>query len=402
MTPIGYSARIPPAGTGNSLADINSDIAFKGNYAFQGHWSGFRVIDISDPANPTQVYNTEACRHTSGQGDVVVHGNILIRTWDSASNASPNENPTCMGHATGLGFEGIHIWDISNPAAPVYKKQVRMSATGNDAGAPAVGCGAHTATGVPDDARGFLYLYVGGSSGTCNGIDIVRISLADLTDAKYLSRATHGRSASCHDNNVLMNVGGTKVGYAMCAGGNGLAMYKFDLAKPATEAGTPASPGGVENPTLIWSKDIGATTGHSGSFTYDGKLLVFGHEPGGGTQASCEASDDIMWRSMFFVDSATGDEVGRSCNRARSPPPRTARGTTSTSCRRTRATTASPATTRWASRCSTSRTRRPCSRSPTPIPPSTRPAPRTPSRRRATGRRTSTTAGSTSPTSAAA
>ena len=30
MTPIGYSARIPPAGTGNSLADINSDIAFKG------------------------------------------------------------------------------------------------------------------------------------------------------------------------------------------------------------------------------------------------------------------------------------------------------------------------------------------------------------------------------------
>ncbi len=311
MTPIGYSARIPPAGTGNSLADINSDIAFKGNYAFQGHWSGFRVIDISDPANPTQVYNTEACRHTSGQGDVVVHGNILVRTWDSASNASPNENPTCMGHATGLGFEGIHIWDISNPAAPVYKKQVRMSATGNDPGAPAVGCGAHTATGVPDDARGFLYLYVGGSSGTCNGIDIVRISLTDLTDAKYLSRATHGRSASCHDNNVLMNVGGTKVGYAMCAGGNGLAMYKFDLAKPATEAGTPASPGGVENPTLIWSKDIGATTGHSGSFTYDGKLLVFGHEPGGGTQASCEASDDMKWRSMFFVDSATGDEVGR-------------------------------------------------------------------------------------------
>ena len=194
MTPIGYSARIPPPGTGNSLADINSDIAFKGNLAFQGHWSGFRVIDISNPTNPTQVYNTEACRHTSGQGDVVVHGNILIRTWDSASNAPPNENPTCMGQSTGLGFEGIHIWDISNPAAPVYVSQLRMAATGNDAGAPAVGCGAHTATGVPDDARGYLYLYVGGSSGTCNGIDIVRIKLSDPTDAKYLSRASHGRA----------------------------------------------------------------------------------------------------------------------------------------------------------------------------------------------------------------
>ena len=28
-----------------------------------------------------------------------------------------------------------------------------------------------------------------------------------------------------------MNVGGSKVGFAMCAGGNGLAMYKFDMAK---------------------------------------------------------------------------------------------------------------------------------------------------------------------------
>ena len=318
MTPVGYSARIPPPGTGNSLADINSDIAFKGNLAFQGHWSGFRVIDISDPANPTQLYNTEACRHTSGQGDVVVHGNILVRTWDSASNATPNENPTCMGHATGLGFEGIHIWDISNPAAPVYVRQLRMAATGNDAGAPAVGCGAHTATGVPDDARGYLYLYVGGSSGTCNGIDIVRIKLSDPSDTKYLSRATHGRAGvSCHDNNVLMNVGATKVGYAMCAGGNGLAMYKFDMAKAATEAGTAASPGGVENPTLIWAKRMpdettnpAVTTGHSGSFTYDGKLLIYGHEPGGGTQASCEETDSILFRSLYFLNPEDGEIKG--------------------------------------------------------------------------------------------
>ena len=56
-------------------------------------------------------------------------------------------------------------------------------------GAPAVGCGAHTATGVPDDARGHLYLYIGGSSGTCTGIDIVRISLDQPGDAVFLRRA---------------------------------------------------------------------------------------------------------------------------------------------------------------------------------------------------------------------
>jgi hypothetical protein len=316
MTPIGYSARIPPPGTGNSLADINSDIAFKGNLAFQGHWSGFRVIDISDPTNPTQIYNTEACRHTSGQGDVVVHGNILVRTWDSANSTGANAGATCGGQAVGDGFEGIHIWDISNPAQPVYKRKLRMSATDNEPGAPA-GCGAHTATGVPDDARGNFYLYVGGSSSACPGIDIVRIRIADPMDAVYLSRAGHGRDASCHDNNVLMNVGGTKVGYAMCAGGNGLAMYKFDLAKPATQAGTPQSPGGVENPTLIWAKRMpdetttpAVTTGHSGSFTYDGKLLIYGHEPGGGTAASCEATDSILQRSLYFLDPENGDIKG--------------------------------------------------------------------------------------------
>ena len=185
MTPIGYSARIPPPGTGNSLADINSDIAFKGNLAFQGHWSGFRVIDISDPTNPTQIYNTEACRHTSGQGDVVVHGNILVRTWDSASYDAPNASPTCIGHAVGSGFEGIHIWDISESRRPPCTSgKLRMSATGNEAGAPA-GCGAHTATGVPDDARGYFYLYVGGSSSACPGIDIVRIKISDPMDAVY-------------------------------------------------------------------------------------------------------------------------------------------------------------------------------------------------------------------------
>ena len=103
----------------------------------------------------------------------------------------------------------------------------------------------------------------------------------------------------------------------MCAGGNGLAMYKFDMAKPATEAGTPASPGGVENPTLIWAKRMpdettnpAVTTGHSGSFTYDGKLLVYGHEPGGGTGASCEASDSILFRSLYFLDPETGADRG--------------------------------------------------------------------------------------------
>ena len=301
MRPVGYSARIPPVPS--SLADINSDMAFKGNYMFQGHWSGFRVIDISDPANPVQVYNTEACRHTSGQGDVVVHGNILVRTWDAPATGA-QAGATCAGQAVGSGFEGIHIWDISDPTNPVFKKQVRMASTGNEPGAP-TGCGAHTATAVPDDARGNLYLYVGGSSGSCTGMDIVRISQADPSQATFLRRASAGRQ--CHDNNVIMG----DINLAMCAGGNGFSVFKFDPTRDPDEAGTPEQPGGIANPTLLYSRQVpGVSIAHSGSFTYDGKVLIFGHEPGGGTGAQCQATSSVNNRTLFFFDPQTGTQLG--------------------------------------------------------------------------------------------
>ena len=297
LTPLGYSRRdVPFTGTGSGV--YNSDLAFKDNLAFQGTYEGFRVIDITDKANPTQLLNYTGC--DVGQGDVIVYENLLIRSWDSGNHT----NAMCAGQLVGAGFEGIHIFDISNPTAPVMVKQLRMASSGNEAGAPS-GCGSHTATAVPDKARGFLYIYNGGSSGTCNGIDIVRISLATPTDAKFLRRVSHGRAgSSCHDNNVLLNVGGTSTSYAMCAGGNGLAMYKFDYNLPSD------APGGIEMPTLLWSQSMGVQTGHSGSFTYDGKYLIYGHEPGGGSQAQCQASSSVLSRTLFFIDPLTGETKG--------------------------------------------------------------------------------------------
>ena len=124
MTPVGFSARDVP---GSSLAAINSDLAFKDNLVIEGHWNGFRIIDASDPANPVQLSNYEQCAHPSGQGDVVVYGNILVRTWDSPANTTHS----CGGQLVGTGFEGIHIFDISDPANPVFVRGLRMAgATG--------------------------------------------------------------------------------------------------------------------------------------------------------------------------------------------------------------------------------------------------------------------------------
>jgi hypothetical protein len=295
MTPVGFSARDVP---GTSLAAINSDLAFKGNLVIEGHWNGFRIIDVSDPANPVQLSNYEQCAHNSGQGDVVVYGDILVRTWDSTSNTTH----TCGGVPVGAGFEGIHIFDISDPANPVFKKQLRMAATGNDPGAPTPGCGAHTATALPDPARDNLYLYVGGSSGTCTGIDIVRIKISDMTNATYVTRASAGRQ--CHDNNVIMG----NVNMAMCAGGNGFSVFRFDPAL------NPADPGGIENPTLLYSRSLpGVSPAHSGSFSYDGEVLIFGWEPGGGTGARCVntgTAQNTIDRTLYFYDAELGTQLG--------------------------------------------------------------------------------------------
>ncbi len=111
---------------------------------------------------------------------------------------------------------------------------------------------------------------------------------------------------SCHDNNVLLNVGGTTTSYAMCAGGNGLAMYKFDLTKPVERGGLASR----SRPSSGRSRCRASTTGHSGSFTYDGKYLIYGHEPGGGSAARCQASSTIVERTLYFIDPVTGQTKG--------------------------------------------------------------------------------------------
>ena len=293
MTPVGFSARDVP---GTSLAAINSDLAFKGNLVIEGHWNGFRIIDASDPANPVQLSNYEQCVHPSGQGDVVVWGNILVRTWDSSSSA---QAWTCGGVPVGAGFEGIHIFDISDPANPVFVTQLRMAGATAKNSVPPLACGAHTATAVPDPARDNLYLYVGGSSGNCQGMDVVRIKISDPTNATYVARALAQRQ--CHDNNVIMG----SVNLAMCAGGNGFSVFRFDPAL------NPADPGGIENPTLLYSRQVpGVGIAHSGSFSYDGKVLIFGHEPGGGTSARCQATSTATERTLFFYEPETGTQVG--------------------------------------------------------------------------------------------
>lgn len=304
MTARGFSARqLPPSGTGSSL--YNSDLAFQGNLAYQGTYAGFRVIDVSDPANPIQLHNEVSCSVGGSQGDVVVWGNILVRAWDAPVSAGNAATAGCGGQLAGSGFEGVHVFDISNPASPVLLTKVRMS-SGTGLSGPIVpggsyttGCGSHTLSLVPDAARGNLYVYSSGSSTACTGIDIIRIPLTNPTSAGLIRRAGAGRA--CHDTTIIMG----DVNLASCAGGNGLSVFRFDPAL------SPELSGGIENPTLVYSRAVtGVTIGHSSAFSNDGKTLIFGHEPGGGSAAQCQASSSVVNRTLFFFDALTGTQTG--------------------------------------------------------------------------------------------
>jgi hypothetical protein len=158
-----------------------------------------------------------------------------------------------------------------------------------------IGCGSHTATLVPlvDEER--LLIYNNHSGGNCNGIEVLEVNTG-TGEIDFLRREGAGRS--CHDTAVFLD----DVMKAVCAGGNGF--HVFSMGGP--EGGT------IENPKSLHNIPVqDVTIGHTAAFTNDGKYFVFGHEPGGGTQAQCEDSDPERFYTFFMYDVATGTLQGK-------------------------------------------------------------------------------------------
>ena len=346
MHPVGYSAReVPLDNTVPGAGVFNSDLAFWGRTAVQGTYAGFRLIDVSAPANPKEIVNWTECAsptNTVGnQGDVIVWGNLVIRSWNSATPAPrypeghpmagqtiPTSDParfTTPGAFCGdwpmfrepaaeplpeRGQEGVHIIDISDPKNPDVIAFVDTP------------CGSHTETLVPDLANNRLLVYSNSSAGTvfggdpndptitsCAGIDIVEVPLANPAAASYLRFEPSGDPSmdpddhhSCHDTAAILG----SVNLVACSGadvsGNGVNVFTID----------PAQGGSKEDPKWLYLKVTGGISlGHSASFSWDGEVLVVGHEPGGGSGANCEATDNPLERTFFFLDADTGASIGQ-------------------------------------------------------------------------------------------
>ncbi len=140
-------ANLPKTGVFADTAAFNSDLAFKGNFAFAGNYNGFTVYNINNPRRPREVVQL-VC--PGSQNDISVSGRLLFLSVDSrrSDDTCSSEAATAAESASGAYWEGIRIFDISNPAAPRYIKSVETD------------CGSHTHTLVPSQDGRDVYVYV--------------------------------------------------------------------------------------------------------------------------------------------------------------------------------------------------------------------------------------------------
>lgn len=304
MHALGHSAH--PAtflGEPDGVRHISSDIAFWGRLAFNGNYDGFRIIDISAPGSPKEIFHQDC---NGDQGDIFVWEDILVRSW----NSKKATDRTCDGQVVSAGWEGVHVFDISDLLDPELVASVSLP------------CGSHTLTGAKDGDRLIVYSNNSSSAGCVDGtranddpvgdfIDVIEVPLDDPAGSSLLRREplagplTDVRTG-CHDMGIILG----DVNLGACASAD--AINVFDLGANARSGGS------LEDPDFMYTiseSGVGqaGTNGrwHSASFTWDGKVIVAGWEPGGGAEGECETADPDVDKSAFFYDAQTGQKLGQ-------------------------------------------------------------------------------------------
>jgi hypothetical protein len=270
----------------------NSDLAFWGRLAFAGHYEGFQIVDVGNPREP-EVLADVAC--PGSQHDVSVWQNLLF-----VSVETPRSSPACDSTTQSPGFEGIRIFDVSNPRSPQLITGVPTD------------CGSHTHTLVPDPRNRRVLLYVASytaaplpvsaygneckrwedEAGTVpahNKISVVEVPLRSPAESRVVSEPRFPLNVyrdgwtGCHDITVFMEI---EKAASACMG-EGQIWDISDLENPRTIAR-------VHNPNVEFF--------HSATWSYDGRRVIFGDEAGGGTQARCRSTDPATLGALWFYD----------------------------------------------------------------------------------------------------
>jgi len=133
------------------VGGINSDLAFSGNYAFQGSFSGYQVWDISNPQQPT-LKTAYFC--PASQSDVSVYRNLLFVSGEDLSARVDCGAQGVKDTVSKDRLRGIRIFDISDIANPKNVGNVQTCR----------GSHTHSLLVDPKDPNN-VYVYVSGSGG---------------------------------------------------------------------------------------------------------------------------------------------------------------------------------------------------------------------------------------------
>jgi hypothetical protein len=299
----------------NRPSFTNSDLAFSGNHVFVGNYHGFTTYDVERPARP-KLLASVVC--PGGQGDVSIHGNLLIMSVEQTRGRLDCGTQGVQTPVSAERFRGIRIFDISDLSKP---RQVAALQTCR---------GSHTHTLVTDpNDKTNLYVYGSGTSSVrsaeelagCSGlkpeddpntalfsIDVIQVPLAAPQTARIVSRprifadektgaigglwrgGTHGEGTQktsetnqCHDITVFSEIG---LAAGACSG-NGILL---DITDP-------------KNPVrLDYVADKNFAYWHSANFNNDGTKVIFTDEWGGGSRPRCRATDPLTWGADAIFD----------------------------------------------------------------------------------------------------
>ena len=293
----------------------NSDLAFSGQHLFIGNFNGFNVYDLVNPKKP-KLLASIVC--PGGQGDVSVHGNLLVMSVEQTRGRIDCGTEGVEPAVSAERFRGVRVFDITDVKKP---KQVAAVQTCR-------GSHTHTLVTSPND-KANLYVY-GSGTGTvrsgeelagCSGldpkadpntalfsIDVIQIPLAAPEKARIVGRprifadpasgaisglwpgGTHGpgtqktsETNQCHDITVFPEVG---LAAGACSG-NGILLDISDPVKPVR---------------LDHVMDKNFAYWHSATFNNDGSKVLFTDEWGGGTRPRCRATDLPNWGANAVFD----------------------------------------------------------------------------------------------------
>ena len=128
----------------------NSDLAFIGEYAIQGNYSGVQVWDIEDPSRPVSVV-TYVC--PASQSDVSVYRNLLFVSGEGMGGRLDCGTEGVSEAVSHDRLRGIRIFDVTDIRNPEYLTSVQTCR----------GSHTHTLLEDPSDSDN-VYIYVSGSA----------------------------------------------------------------------------------------------------------------------------------------------------------------------------------------------------------------------------------------------